>query len=100
MCAYAVVRYSSNLLHAVNSCLHPPCTCVQTIVYELGTSRASFSVGSDSIPGQLRSFTDVTDVLKETTISRIFGGIHYRRDNSDGLALGQDAFEVVLRKFH
>ncbi len=77
--------------------LYAPCT--QTIVYALGTSKANFSVASESIPGQLRNFTDVRDVLQETTISRIYGGIHFRRDNTDGLALGQDAFDFVLKKF-
>ncbi len=74
---------------------------MQTIVYALGgNSKVSFSVGSESIPGQLRNFTDVKDVLKETTISRIYGGMHFRRDNTDGLDLGQDGFDLVLKKFH
>ncbi len=80
-------------------CVCPCCTSPQAIVTTLGYSQVSFSVASESIPGQLRYFTDVRDVLKETTISRILGGLHYRRDNSDGLDLGRDVFKIVQKKF-
>ncbi len=37
-------------------------------------------------------------MAEEAAMSRLYGGIHYRHDNDDGLALGRKVSEMVLKK--
>jgi hypothetical protein len=62
-----------------------------------GTDRVAFEVGSDSIPGTLRSFESFTEAANEAGRSRIYGGIHYECDNREGLALGRAIALEVFR---
>jgi hypothetical protein len=55
-----------------------------------GTDNISFTTGSDFLPGVLRSFTRFSAASEEAMNSRMYGGIHYRFANEDGLASGQD----------
>jgi membrane-associated phospholipid phosphatase len=49
-------------------------------------------------PGQAltRSFTSFTAAADEAGISRIYGGIHYSFDNTDGLATGRSVGQLVV----
>jgi len=38
-------------------------------------------------------------MAEEASLSRTYGGIHYRFDNEDGLQLGRTVASVVLAKF-
>ena len=38
-------------------------------------------------------------MAEEAALSRMYGGIHYRFDNEDGLQLGRTVAGIVLSKF-
>jgi PAP2 superfamily len=48
-----------------------------------------FRAGSASTPGVQRAFRDFDQAADEAANSRLWGGIHYRFDNDDGLAMGR-----------
>jgi hypothetical protein len=54
-----------------------------------GTDSISFTTGSDFLPGVVRSFTSFSAASEEAMNSRLYGGIHYRFANEDGLVAGQ-----------
>lgn len=43
------------------------------------------TVGSDALPGVRRSFNRFSDAAREAAVSRLYGGIHTRAANEDGL---------------
>ncbi len=43
--------------------------------------------------------TDFDDMAKEASISRLYGGIHYRKDCDNGLALGYDVADHLVTNF-
>jgi membrane-associated phospholipid phosphatase len=53
-----------------------------------GTDGIPFSTGSDSLPGVIRSFDTFSAAAAEAAVSRLYGGIHFRSANEDGLAAG------------
>ncbi len=53
-----------------------------------GTDSVPFSTGSDFLPGVIRSFSSFSAAAAEAAISRLYGGIHYRSANQDGLTAG------------
>ena len=50
--------------------------------------RVSFTVASDGLAGVTRSFKSFLAAANEAALSRLYGGIHYRSANDDGLAAG------------
>jgi len=53
-----------------------------------GTDNIAFSTGSDFLPGVTRYFTTFSAAAGEAAVSRLYGGIHFRSANEDGLAFG------------
>jgi hypothetical protein len=53
-----------------------------------GTDDLPFTTGSDFLPGVYRSFPTCLDAAEEATMSRIYGGIHFRSASEDGLQAG------------
>ncbi len=53
-----------------------------------GTEDLPFTTGSDSLPNVLRSFSTCLDAAEEAAVSRLYGGIHFRSANEDGLQAG------------
>jgi PAP2 superfamily len=53
-----------------------------------GTDNISFTVGSDGLPDVTRAFTSFSAAAKEAALSRLYGGIHFRTANEDGLSAG------------
>jgi hypothetical protein len=53
-----------------------------------GTEDLPFTTGSDSLPGVYRSFATCLDAAEEAADSRLYGGIHFRSANEDGLQAG------------
>jgi hypothetical protein len=53
-----------------------------------GTDNVSFTLGSDGLPGVTRAFSSFTAAAKEAAVSRLYGGIHFRTANEDGLSAG------------
>ena len=59
----------------------------------------AFSTTSSSLPGVTRSYTSFWDAANEAGMSRIYGGIHFSFSNTDGLTLGTEVGEYVLKVF-
>lgn len=62
----------------------------------LGSDKVRFSSSSDGLPGVTRRFTSFWAAAEEAGMSRIYGGIHWQFDNTDGLAGGKKVAEHVL----
>jgi hypothetical protein len=66
-----------------------------------GTDDISFVTGSDALPGVLRQFAGFSAAAAEAALSRLYGGIHFRAANRDGLqagtAIGDYTFDHYLR---
>jgi hypothetical protein len=53
-----------------------------------GTEDLPFTTGSDFLPGVYRSFPTCLAAAQEAAVSRLYGGIHFRSANEDGLNAG------------
>jgi PAP2 superfamily len=53
-----------------------------------GTEDLPFTIGSDFLPGVYRSFPTCLAAAEEAAVSRLYGGIHFRSANEDGLQAG------------
>jgi PAP2 superfamily protein len=53
-----------------------------------GTEDLPFTIGSDFLPGVYRGFATCLDAAEEAAVSRLYGGIHFRSANEDGLQAG------------
>jgi hypothetical protein len=53
-----------------------------------GTDNVFFTTGSDFLPGVTRHFPSFSAAANEAAVSRLYGGIHFRSANEDGLASG------------
>jgi hypothetical protein len=66
-----------------------------------GSDQIAFTTGSDFLPGVTRSFTGFSQAAEEAAISRLYGGIHYRFANDDGmtsgLEIGEWTFDNILK---
>jgi hypothetical protein len=60
---------------------------------------AAFNVTSEVLPGVERSFTSISAAAEEATLSRIFGGQHFRFDLTTGQRLGREVADFVLDNF-
>jgi hypothetical protein len=56
--------------------------------YFFGTDAVPFTIGSDDLPGVLRTYQRFSDAALESGVSRIYGGIHFMSANQKGLAAG------------
>jgi hypothetical protein len=61
--------------------------------------RFDFNVTSEVLPGVERSFTSFSAASEEATLSRIFGGQHFRSDLTTGQRLGREVADFVLDNF-
>ena len=55
-----------------------------------GTDAVAFATGSDFLPGVVRTFSTFSAAANEAALSRLYGGIHFRSANEDGLAAGEE----------
>lgn len=55
----------------------------------LGRDDIPVTIGSDGLPGVLRTFGSLSEAAEESGWSRILGGIHWSYDNREGLAAGR-----------
>jgi hypothetical protein len=53
-----------------------------------GTDDLPFTTGSYFLPGVYRSFPSCSAAAEEAAVSRLYGGIHFRSANQDGLQAG------------
>ena len=63
----------------------------------IGSDSYNFSTTSDALPGVVRQFTSFSSAAAEAGISRIYGGIHFNFSNVDGVSMGQEVAEYILR---
>jgi hypothetical protein len=63
-----------------------------------GADAISFQVGSDQLPGRVRSYPGFWAAANEAGRSRIYGGIHYEFDNREGLACGRNLAEAIANR--
>lgn len=64
-----------------------------------GTDAVSFETYSEGLPGVRRSFNSFWEAAQEAGKSRIYGGIHFEFDNTDGLTNGRAVGEYISRHF-
>jgi hypothetical protein len=70
-----------------------------------GTFGANFSFSSRAfnLPGDpqgaVRTFNSFSQAAEEASVSRVYGGIHFRQSCEDGLAAGRALGDFVLAKF-
>jgi PAP2 superfamily len=66
-----------------------------------GTADLPFTTGSDFLPDVYRGFATCLDAAEEAAVSRLYGGIHFRSANEDGLqagiSIGEWTFDHYLR---
>jgi hypothetical protein len=70
---------------------------VLTLFY--GTDDLPFTIGSDFLPGVYRSFPTCLAAAEEAAVSRLYGGIHFRSANEDGLQAGISIGEWAATRF-
>jgi hypothetical protein len=74
----------------------------RVLAHFFGTDDVPFTTGSDFLPGVARSFATFSAAAQEAADSRLYGGIHCRSANEDGLAVGIEigdwAFKHALRR--
>jgi membrane-associated phospholipid phosphatase len=70
-----------------------------TLASFFGTDRVRFTTTSDGLPGVTRSFDSFSSAAEEAGMSRIYGGIHYQFDNTDGLMTGKVLGAYVFRNY-
>jgi membrane-associated phospholipid phosphatase len=67
-----------------------------TLAAVFGTDKVRFESTSDGLPGVTRRYSSFWAAAEEAGMSRIYGGIHWQFDNTDGLAGGKKVAEHVL----
>jgi hypothetical protein len=71
----------------------------EVLISFIERDRFEFNVTSEVLPGVARSFTSFSAAAEEATLSRIFGGQHFRFDLTTGQRLGRDVADFVLDNF-
>ena len=64
-----------------------------------GTDTISFVASSDAVPGVYRSFDSLTACANEVGLSRIYGGIHFSFDNTEGKTSGRAVGDFVAANY-
>jgi hypothetical protein len=64
-----------------------------------GTDNVSFTTGSDFMPNVVRHFTSFSAAAEEAMNSRLYGGIHFRFANEDGLHAGLSIGEWTMSNY-
>lgn len=68
-----------------------------SLAESFGTDKIRFATTSDDLPGVTRTFDSLWAAAEEAGMSRIYGGIHWKFDNEDGLKVGKTLGEYVTR---
>ena len=71
---------------------------VSTLQHFFGRDRVPFSVNSTE-SGTIRHFARLSDVLREVTNARVWGGIHFRTADNQGAQLGQTVARYERRHY-
>lgn len=63
-----------------------------------GTNEIAFEVGSDTLQAEIRRFIRFEDCVNECSMSRVYGGIHFRFSCEDGIRLGKRVGDYIWEK--
>jgi hypothetical protein len=74
-------------------------SAAEVLVSFFDRDHANFNVTSEVLPGVDRSFTSISTAAEEATLSRIFGGQHFRFDLTTGQRLGREVADFVVDNF-
>jgi PAP2 superfamily len=74
-------------------------SAAEVLISFFDRDRADFNVTSEVLPGVDRSFTSISAAAEEATLSRIFGGQHFRTDLTTGQRLGREVADFILDHF-
>jgi hypothetical protein len=69
----------------------------QTLANFYGTDNVSFSLTSDELPGVVRHYTSFSQASQENGQSRIYLGIHWQFDKTNGIAVGDAVGNYVFQ---
>jgi PAP2 superfamily len=64
-----------------------------------GTDKVRLSIDSTVAGTTIHDFTRLSDVRKEVTVARIYGGLHFRKAMIDGEQIGRDVTKHLFRNF-
>jgi hypothetical protein len=64
-----------------------------------GKKAFDFAVTSEVLPGVTRSFTNFSAASDESTLSRLFAGVHFRTDLTSGHRMGREVADFVVDNF-
>lgn len=64
-----------------------------------GSDQIAFTAGSDFLPGVTRDFASFSAAANEAAVSRLYGGIHFRFANDDGLRGGIEIGEWTFTHY-
>jgi len=70
-----------------------------TVLADFFGNKTRFRTTSEGLPGVTRSFDTFWSAAEEAGQSRIYGGIHWQFDNTDGLAMGKAVSQYIGRNF-
>jgi hypothetical protein len=60
------------------------------------TDAMSFSLTSEEVPGMVRNYTSFSQAAQENADSRVWLGVHWRFDQTEGQALGKKVADYVI----
>lgn len=63
------------------------------------TDSLHINLQSDELPSVTRTFTSFTQMMNENALSRVYIGVHYYFDSSEGVDLGQRIATYTFRRF-
>jgi membrane-associated phospholipid phosphatase len=69
----------------------------QTLTDFYGTDQVSFNLTSDELPGVVRHYTSFSQAAQENGQSRIYLGIHWQFDKTNGIAVGDAIGNYVFQ---
>jgi membrane-associated phospholipid phosphatase len=69
----------------------------QTLTDFYGTDNVSFSLTSDELPGVVRHYTSFSQAAQENGQSRIYLGLHWQFDKTNGIAVGDAIGNYVFQ---
>jgi hypothetical protein len=70
-----------------------------TVLADFFGDQVAFQTTSEGLPGVTRSFDSFWAAAQEAGQSRIYGGIHWQFDNTEGLAMGKALGQFICRNY-
>jgi hypothetical protein len=93
----------------IDTPMHPEYPCAHCISAATVGALIQAEVGSNPLPtlrttsptapGVVRSWTSISDFVKEVEDARVFDGVHYRNSAEVGSAMGKKIGELAASKF-